>query len=75
MDRESLFDARQLGQAASEVATMAALALIREHGDAEAAISTLSHMSIPVEGDEILDAAGVAAQAIRTALEMGVVPR
>lgn len=71
------FTAEELGQAAHEVALAAALFLIREHGDGEAAIDGLVWASArtPVEGDEVLDAGAVAAQAIRAALEMGVVPR
>jgi hypothetical protein len=72
---ERTFTAEDLAQAARECAVMTALVLIRESGDAEAALGLCAEFSRPVEGDEVLDAAGVAATAIREALDMGVKPR
>lgn len=70
-----VYTADDLATAAREVATLTALLLIRESGDAEAAIEGAASFSIPVEGDEVLDAAGIAALAIRDALNMGVTSR
>ena len=69
------FTAADLGQAASEVALATAMFLIREAGDPEAAIEGLIAAGIPIEGDEILDCCAIAAQAIRRAVDMGVVAR
>lgn len=62
--------------AAREVAIMTALVLIREHGDAQAALALLDEVAplAPPEGDQ-LGVATISAQAIRDALAMGVVPR
>jgi hypothetical protein len=71
------FTADELGQAASECARLTAMALIREHGNGEVAIDFLAEASArtPPQGDEVLDAGAIAAQAIRQAMDMGVVPR
>lgn len=64
-----------VSQAAREVAIVAAAALIRTGGNADAATEMLAEFSakVPPEGDE-LDASAIAAQAIRTAVELGVTP-
>lgn len=69
------FDAFDLGQAAREVALVTAMYLIREHGDPDAAIDGLVATGIGTKGAEVLDAQAIAAQAIRDAVEMGVVGR
>jgi hypothetical protein len=69
------FTAAELGQAAYEVALATALFLIREGGDGETAIEGLIEAGIPTEGDEVLDVTAISAQAIRMALDMGVVAR
>lgn len=62
--------------AAREVGILIACALIRTHGDADAALSMLSDFDglvLPGEGE--LDCVPIAAQAIRDAVGLGVVPK
>lgn len=70
-----LYTPEEVGQAALEVALVTALFLIREHGDAEAAIEGLVETDIGVNDDELLNASAISAQAIRRAVDMGVMPR
>lgn len=69
------YTADDLGQAAFEVALIAAMFLIRENGDPFAAIEGLAEASIPTEGDEVLDCAAIAAQAISRAVALGIEAR
>lgn len=71
------FSGLDLARAAQEVAQLTAMTLIREGGDGEAAIEALAGFSArtPPEGEEVLDAAAISAMAIRTAIDLGVVPR
>lgn len=64
-------------RAAQQVADLTAMILIREGGDGEAAIEALVEWSgrTPPEGEEVLDAAAISAMAIRTAMDLGVMPR